>query len=88
MGYLYGARLTVGGANGLATARGLRPGDTVSAARRLYGPAFRISAAQGGSFWVRTPHGVIDGYLSPVTRPRGRVLSIEAGKVGCPSMTP
>jgi hypothetical protein len=88
VGYSYGPKITGGGVSELATARNLRVGETVKEARRLYGSAFKVSAAQGGSFSVRTPHGLIDGFLSDVTNPKGKVLTIEAGNVGCPALTP
>jgi hypothetical protein len=37
---------------------------------------------------VKTPQGVIQGFTSRVTQPNGKILSIEAGDVGCPAMTP
>lgn len=76
----------------MATAKGLRPGDPLSEGRRLYGREFRVSPAQGGSWSTTTKTGPIFGYTSgnpkgprPMARP---VASIEAGDVGCPSMTP
>lgn len=76
----------------LATAKGLRPGDRLSEGRRLYGREFRVSPAQGGSWSTTTKTGRVFGYTSgnpkgprPMARP---VASIEAGDVGCPSMTP
>ncbi len=47
-----------------------------------------LSSAQGGSWLVRTRLGQIDGFLSDVTKPNSRVLTIEAGHVGCPALTP
>lgn len=75
----------------LATVKGLHVGDTLSTANRIYGSAFGTSLAQGGSWFVTTPNGQLDGYLS--TEPNqhtGRVLisSIEAGAVGCPAASP
>jgi hypothetical protein len=75
VGYEYRGRF-------LATTAGLRVGDTVARARQLYGAAFRISAAQGGSW---SADGMI-GYLSAPNG--GRIMSIDAGNVGCPALTP
>ena len=72
----------------LATTRGLLVGDTIAQGKRLYGPAFHLSYAQGGSFTVHTKVGRIAGFLSDILHPKSRVLSIEAGNVGCPAMTP
>jgi hypothetical protein len=66
----------------LATTRGLRVGDTTARARQLYGPAFEVSAAQGGSWSA----GGLRGYL---TAPRGgRIATIDAGNVGCAALSP
>jgi hypothetical protein len=66
----------------LATTAGLHVGDTVARARRLYGSAFKISTAQGGSWSV----GGLRGYL---TAPRnGRIVTIDAGNVGCAALSP
>jgi hypothetical protein len=71
----------------MTTRRGLRVGNTLARARRLYGRAFKTSVAQGGSWSVETPTGRLIGYLSDVP-PRGRIASIEAGNVGCAAVTP
>jgi 3-oxoacyl-[acyl-carrier protein] reductase len=47
-----------------ATTRGLGLGETVALGRRLYGRAFTPSAAQGGSWRVRTVSGQIDGFVT------------------------
>lgn len=57
------SRTTVGGPI-LATAKGLRVGDTFARARQLYGRAFQTSAAQGGSWAMRTPQGRLYGYAT------------------------
>lgn len=88
VGYSYGPKMSDGGVSGFGTVRGLRVGETVREARRFYGSAFKVSAAQGGSWLVRTAHGRIDGFLSDITNPRGEILTIEAGYVGCPALTP
>lgn len=72
----------------LATTRGLLVGESIAQGKRMYGAAFHLSYAQGGSFTVRTKVGRIEGFLSDVLHPKSRVLSIEAGNVGCPAMTP
>src|SRR5579864_7559757 len=74
----------------LATARGLGVGDTLARGRRLYGRAFAVSAAQGGSWRVRVRGGVITGYASGVPGPgqRVEVATIDAGEVGCPAVSP
>lgn len=76
----------------LATARGLRVGDTLARGRQLYGRAFAVSAAQGGSWAVRAREGSIRGYASgvPGRAPLGQILvaTIDAGDVGCPAVSP
>jgi hypothetical protein len=72
----------------LATAKGLLVGDTLRRGRRLYGSGFHVSPEQGGSWSGRTPNGRIDGFTSEITNLKGKVLTIEAGYVGCPAMTP
>jgi hypothetical protein len=75
----------------LVTAKGLRVGATLAEARRTYGSALRTSYAQGGSWSAKTASGALDGYLSAEVgqrRPPPRILSIEAGAVGCPASSP
>jgi hypothetical protein len=78
----------------LATTRGLTIGDTLARGRRLYGGAFKISAAQGGSFAITTPHGRLTGYAWTVPRarsvvsPKNLVATVDAGDVGCPAVSP
>jgi hypothetical protein len=71
------------------TSKGLRVGDTVATARKLYGPGFRVSAVQGGS-WHTSGSALVYGYL--VSPPRvgadDRIAGIAAGHVGCPAVTP
>ncbi len=70
-------------------AKGLRIGDTLAEARRTYGRDFRTSLAQGGSWFARTPSGMIDGFLTDeANRPDARIGTIEAGSVGCPALSP
>jgi hypothetical protein len=75
----------------VTTARGLRVGDLLARGRRLYGPAFHLSNAQGGSWSVRTPRGELDGYALVNGRrlgPLATVETIDAGNVGCPAVSP
>lgn len=74
----------------VATAAGLRLGDSVAQAERIYGHQFVMSAAQGGSWKVKTPRGEMVGLLvgPPVTGPTDRVDLIGAGYFGCPAMSP
>ena len=51
---------------GAPTAAGLRIGDDVAQARRIYGSAFVVLFAQGGSWRVTTSTGMLDGYLTAV----------------------
>lgn len=73
-----------------STAAGLRIGDDIAQARRIYGRAFVVLLAQGGSWRVTTPTGVLDGYLTAV--PGGptppKVADVSAGSVGCPAASP
>ena len=75
-----------------ATAAGLRIGDDVAQARRIYGSAFVVLFSQGGSWRVSTPTGRLDGYLNAVpgrsTPPVPRVADVSAGSVGCPAASP
>ena len=45
-----------------ATTKGLRAGDQLSQAERIYGAAITTSFAQGGSWTATTPTGKIEGY--------------------------
>jgi hypothetical protein len=66
----------------LTTTAGLRVGDTIARARQIYGPGFKTSTAQGGS-WSAAG---LRGYL---TAPHnGRIATIDAGNVGCPALSP
>lgn len=75
-----------------STSAGLRIGDDIAQARRIYGGAFVASPAQGGSWRVTTPTGVLDGYLTAVpggpTPPDPKVADVSAGSVGCPATSP
>jgi hypothetical protein len=75
------------------TLLGLRIGDPLATGRRLYGHAFQISAAQGGSWQLHTRQGTLAGYTYDVSgqgvmSPSNLVASIAAGDVGCPAMSP
>jgi hypothetical protein len=75
-----------------ATAAGLRIGDDIAQARRIYGRAFVVLFSQGGSWRVTTPAGRLDGYLTAVpdrpTPPVPKIADISAGSVGCPAASP
>ena len=78
-------------AGNMETARGLRVGQTMAQAESIYGPAFSVSYAQGGSWSLATSDGKLDGYLSGVPNEPGPtpvIASIEAGPVGCPAASP
>jgi len=106
VGYSYGMYGTLGpphaprGALPLATVRGLQVGDTMVRGQRLYGGRFGFSQANGGTWGVPTPHGLIDGFTWGTPKhggaagsggdvgPRSVVATIEAGAVGCPALSP
>lgn len=88
VGYEYGWRKQAGNEPVLATRKGLRVGDKVAVGERLYGRAFQLSAEQGGAWFVKTPHGRLMGYTSDVTNPKGKILTIDAGHVGGPALSP
>ncbi len=75
-----------------STAAGLRIGDDIGQAQRIYGRAFIVSPAQGGSWRVTTSTGVLDGYLTAApggpTPPDPKIADISAGSVGCPATSP
>lgn len=74
------------------TAAGLRIGDDIAQARRIYGSAFVVLFSQGGSWRVTTSTGRLRGYLTAVpdhpTPPVPRVADVSAGSVGCPAASP
>jgi hypothetical protein len=77
----------------LATTRGLTIRDTMTRGRRLYGSAFTFSAAQDGSWQLRTNSGRLAGFAWDPPRygavsPHALVTSIAAGDVGCPALAP
>jgi hypothetical protein len=75
-----------------STAAGLRIGDDVAQARRIYGGAFVVLFSQGGSWRVTTSTGILDGCLTAVpgsqAPPVPRVADVSAGSVGCPAASP
>jgi hypothetical protein len=75
-----------------STAAGLRIGDDIAQARRIYASAFVVLFSQGGSWRVATSTGKLDGYLTAVpgrsTGPVPRVADVSAGSVGCPAASP
>jgi hypothetical protein len=71
------------------SAGGLRIGETTAELRSSFGHRLRLSGLQGGAYFISTATGVIDGYLSAeIGDPNARVVTIEAGEVGCPAMRP
>jgi hypothetical protein len=75
----------------VVTAAGLRIGDSIRQARKIYGAAFSTSSAQGGSWSVQTTRGRLMGLLVGPPVPIGisdRIELVAAGYVGCPAMTP
>jgi hypothetical protein len=86
---LHGKRVVA--VDSVTTVRGLRIGDSLARGRHLYGHAFHLSNAQGGSWSVRTPQGVLSGFAHVRSFPIGpsaRVETIDAGRVGCPAVSP
>jgi hypothetical protein len=77
---------------GAPTAAGLRIGDTIAQARRIYGSAFVVLFSQGGTWRVTTSTGILDGYLTAVpdrpTPSAPKVADVSAGSVGCPAASP
>jgi hypothetical protein len=73
------------------TVAGLRIGDTLVQARRLYRSGLRTSLAQGGSWFATTPTGTLAGILTNEVNehtPAPRIAEITAGSVGCPAASP
>jgi hypothetical protein len=74
------------------TAAGLRIGDTLAQAKKIYGKSITISYAQGGSWFATTSTGTVRGYLTAVpghpTPPFPRIADVTAGSVGCPAASP
>lgn len=75
----------------LATAAGLRVGDSLVRAQKLYRSGVITSFEQGGAWFVHTSSGELEGFLSGEPNQPGvspRITTIEAGAVGCPAETP
>jgi hypothetical protein len=72
----------------LATPRGLTIGETPAYAARLYGRAFRTSRELGGTWFLRTPSGTLDGFTRGVWGPRGTITTIQAGPKICETVIP
>jgi len=74
----------------VVTAAGLRLGDTIAQAEKIYGRQFITSAAQGGSWKVKTPTGEMLGLLvsPPITGSTDQIDMIGAGYFGCAAMGP
>jgi hypothetical protein len=73
------------------SSKGLRLGDTIREAEEIYGSSFTTSAAQGGSWEMRTRAGRLVGLLVGPPGPVGssdQIQMIAAGYLGCPAMTP
>ncbi len=90
-GVFVGYSVTANARTPLRADNGLAIGDTVAQARRIFGRRLRLSGNQGGAWFARIPTGRYYGFLAPSgppPGPRSTILSIEAGRVGCPAMTP
>lgn len=75
----------------MATAAGLRIGDSLARASHLYGHSLRTSYAQGGNWSAATSDGKLAGYLTSEvnsTKPAPQIADITAGSVGCPAASP
>ena len=73
----------------LATARGLTIGETPAYAGRLYGPAFRTSTGLGGTWFLATPRGTLDGFTYGASfGPRNTITTIQAGPHICETFEP
>ncbi len=74
----------------VVTAAGLGLGDTIAHAEKVYGKQFITSAAQGGSWKVKTPTGEMVGLLvnPPMTGSSDQIDMIGAGDFGCAAMGP
>lgn len=74
------------------TDAGLRLGDTLARARDLYAKTLTTSGNNGGAWYVTTPVGRIDGFLSSsganASRPSSTIITMDVGVVGCPAMSP
>ncbi len=73
------------------TTKGLKVGDTLKQAHKIYGSDFRTSYAKGGSWFAFTTHGTFTGLLTQEvnsSNPPATIALISAGVVGCPDSTP
>jgi hypothetical protein len=92
-GYQTGNNLTASAApafNGM-TSSGLRVGDTLAKVEKLYPGGVTTSSEQDGVYAISTSTGVIRGYLSMEVQSsptKNTVMTISAGSVGCPAMSP
>ena len=74
-----------------ATPQGLRVGDTLATAERLYPGHITTLAENAGVYAASTKTGVIRGYLSmEITNSptKIKIVTISAGSVGCPAASP
>lgn len=76
-----------------STANGLHSGDTVAAAKTIYGRAFHPSTARGGSYRITLSSGDLIGYILGGVTDASVVLNakidgIFAGAMGCPGISP
>lgn len=88
---LVGVALGPGAIPSGVTSKGLRLGDALRRAERLYGRSLRTSTNQGGAWFVTSASGTIDGFLAPSNgrpTPTSWIMTIDAGVVGCPAMSP
>jgi hypothetical protein len=94
VGYATGSLNGLPGYRGIpnaSTSSGLKIGDTLAQAQRIYDGSLRTSQAQGGSWFAATSTGTLDGLLTNEVdgpRPTPRIADIDAGSVGCPAMSP
>lgn len=91
-GHLVGLAFGPGRTPSVRSDHGLRLGDTLARARAIYGSRLTTSGNNGGSWYVQTPVGRIDGFLSPSAknsaRPSSKIMTMDVGVVGCPAMSP
>lgn len=89
---LVGLSFGPGRTSSVRTEAGLGLGDTLARARALYGRRLTTSGNNGGSWFVATPVGRIDGFLNPsganALRPSATILTMDVGSVGCPALSP
>jgi hypothetical protein len=91
IGYRAGGYPRTSKATDATTTAGLRVGDTLTQARRIYRSALTTSFAQGGSWFAATSSGRLAGTLSAEVNQTNlvpRVKDITAGTVGCAGVSP